>query len=230
MGTSTKVNGDIGTTGTSTMITGFHDDTVMVGGLPQCIYTETGSNVGLVTGEIYTNTPPPTVGCPNEGTAVTDATATEAALEAQTAYTTLKNLPPGATLASNELGNLTLVPGTYTSATFYDITAGDLTLDAKGDPNAFWIFQMGSYLTVGEAASARNVLLANGAQASNVFWQVGSATTINAAGGGTMVGTIISEAGISVSTAGNATVTTIDGRLLALTASTTLVNTVITLP
>jgi hypothetical protein len=89
---------------------------------------------------------------------------------------------------------------------------------------------MGTYLTVGEAGNPRNVLLANGAQASNVFWQVGSAATINAAGGGTMVGTIISEAGISVSTAGNATVTTIDGRLLALTASTTLVNTVITLP
>jgi hypothetical protein len=230
MGTSTIVNGDIGTTGTSTLITGFHDDTVMVGGLPQCIYTETGSNKGLVTGEIYTNTPPPTVGCPNEGTAATDATATQAALEAQTAYTTLKNLPPGATLASNELGNTTLAPGTYTSSSFYDITAGDLTLDAKGDPNAFWIFQMGTYLTVGEAVSPRNVLLANGAKASNVFWQVGSAATINAAGGGTMVGTIISEAGISVSTAGNATVTTIDGRLLALTASTTLVNTVITLP
>jgi hypothetical protein len=230
MGTSTIVNGDIGTTGTSTLITGFHDDTVMVGGLPQCIYTETGSNKGLVTGEIYTNTPPPTVGCTTEGTATTDATATQAALEAQTAYTTLKNLPPGVTLASNELGNTTLAPGTYTSSSFYDITAGDLTLDAKGDPNAFWIFQMGTYLTVGEAGNPRNVLLANGAQASNVFWQVGSAATINAAGGGTMVGTIISEAGISVSTAGNATVTTIDGRLLALTASTTLVNTVITLP
>jgi hypothetical protein len=229
-GTSTIVNGDIGTTGSSTLITGFHDDSVMVGGVPQCVYTETGSNIGLVTGTIDTNTPPPTVGCPSEGTAATDVIATEAALEAQTAYTTLKNLPPGITLASNELGNRVLAPGTYTSSTFYDITAGDLTLDAKGDPNAYWIFQMGSYLTVGEAASARNVLLANGAKASHVFWQVGSATTINAAGGGTMVGTIISEQGISVSTAGNATVTTIDGRLIALTASTTLVNTVINLP
>ena len=229
-GTSTIVNGDIGTTGSSTLITGFHDDSVMVGGVPQCVYTETGSNIGLVTGTIDTNTPPPTVGCPSEGTAATDVIATEAALEAQTAYTTLKNLPPGITLASNELGNRVLAPGTYTSSTFYDITAGDLTLDAKGDPNAYWIFQMGSYLTVGEAASARNVLLANGAKTSHVFWQVGSATTINAAGGGTMVGTIISEQGISVSTAGNATVTTIDGRLIALTASTTLVNTVINLP
>jgi hypothetical protein len=140
------------------------------------------------------------------------------------------NLPPGKTLATNELGNLVLAPGTYTSASFYDITAGDLTLDAKGDPNAYWIFQMGTYLTVGEAASSRNVLLVNGAKASHVFWQIGSAATINAAGGGTMVGTIIAEAGISVSTAGNAAVTTIDGRLLALTASTTLVNTVINLP
>jgi hypothetical protein len=230
-GTSTIVNGDIGTTGASTTITGFHDTSLaIVGAVWPCTYTETTLNIGQVNGSIDTNTPPPTVACPSEGTAVTDAIATQAALEAQTAYTTLKNLPPGKTLATNELGNLVLAPGTYTSASFYDITAGDLTLDAKGDPNAYWIFQMGTYLTVGEAAAARNVLLANGAKASNVFWQVGSATTINAAGGGTMVGTIISEAGISVSTAGNATVTTIDGRLLALTASTTLVNTVINLP
>jgi hypothetical protein len=230
-GTSTIVNGNIGTTGASTTITGFHDTSLaIVGAVWPCTYTETTLNVGQVNGSIDTNTPPPTVGCPSEGTAVTDAIATQAALESQTAYTTLKNLPPGMTLATNELGNLVLAPGTYTSSSFYDITTGDLTLDAKGDPNAYWIFQMGTYLTVGEAASSRNVLLVNGAKASHVFWQIGSAATINAAGGGTMVGTIIAQAGISVSTAGNAAVTTIDGRLLALTASTTLVNTVINLP
>jgi hypothetical protein len=62
---------------------------------------------------------------------------------------------------------------------------------------------------------------------------VGSAATINPAGGGTFVGTIISQAGIAVSTVGNnapADIVTINGRLIALTASTTLVNTVINLP
>jgi len=63
------------------------------------------------------------------------ATATAALLQAQTAYTTLQETCLQARwLPTNELGNLTLAPGTYTSASFYDITAGPLTLDAKGDP------------------------------------------------------------------------------------------------
>jgi len=155
----------------------------------------------------------------------------QALLEAQTAYTTLKNLPPGTILSTNELGNRTLAPGIYTSASFYDITQGPLTLDAQGDPNASWVFQMGTYLTVGTPQAPESIILTGGAQAKNVFWQVGSAATINGIqGGGTMVGTIISQAGISVSTPGVVAVTTIDGRLLALTASVTIVNTVINVP
>ncbi|MDZ7827659.1 MAG: ice-binding family protein [Gammaproteobacteria bacterium] len=72
--------------------------------------------------------------------------------------------------------------------------------------------------------------LINGAQASNVFWQVGSAATINAAGGGTMKGTIIAESGVSFSTAGNVDIVTLDGRALSLVASVTMVNTVINVP
>jgi hypothetical protein len=78
MGIETVVNGDIGTTGASTLITGFHDTSVMVGGVAECTYTETPLNIGLVNGEIATAPPPPTVGCPNEGTAVTFALATAA--------------------------------------------------------------------------------------------------------------------------------------------------------
>jgi hypothetical protein len=75
------------------------------------------------------------------------------------------------------------------------------------------------------------VILVNGAQAKNVFWQVGTAATINGIlGGGTMVGTVISQAAITISTAGVTTVTTINGRVLALAASTTMVNTVINVP
>jgi hypothetical protein len=231
-GIYTVVNGSIATTGASTKITGFHDDTVLVAGIPQCVYTETTSDVGLVTGAIDTGTPPPTVGCPNEGTAVTMAIATEAALEAQTAYTTLSTLPPGITLPTNELGNLTLPPGTYTSSSFYDITAGPLTLDAQGDPNAVWIFQMGSYLQVGTPTSSESVLLIRGAQAKNVYWAVGGlpGAVINYGGGGTMVGTIISQPGITISSPGVAAITTINGRVLALNASVTMVNTVINLP
>jgi hypothetical protein len=149
--------------------------------------------------------------------------------EAQTAYTTLQGAHSTGVLAA-ELGGTTIHPGVYTNASTVGITSGNLTLDAQGDPNATWVFQIGSSLTVGQAGMPRSVILAGGAKASNVFWVVGTSATINGAGGGTMDGTIIAAAGISVSTAGNAAVTTINGRLIALTASTTLVNTVINLP
>jgi hypothetical protein len=87
-------------------------------------------------------------------------------------------------------------------------------------------------LTVGGpgAAFPQSIVLAGGAQAKNVFWQVGSFATINAAGGGTMVGTIISQSGASFSTVGNTTPVTLQGRVLSLGASVTLVDTVINVP
>jgi Ice-binding-like len=114
----------------------------------------------------------------------------------------------------------------------FKIEGGNLTLDAQGNANATWVFQMASTLTVGGpgAAFPQSVILANGAQAKNVFWQVGSAATINAAGGGTMVGTIISQSGVSISTAGNTTIVTLNGRALSLNASVTMVNTVVNVP
>ena len=63
-----------------------------------------------------------------------------------------------------------------------------------------------------------------------MFWQVGSFATINAGGGGTMVGTIISQTGGAFSTAGNVNVVTLNGRALSLGGSVTLVNTVINVP
>jgi hypothetical protein len=232
-GNLTVINGNVGTTGASTTMTGFYDESVAaVAGVYPCSYTVTPSNMGLVNGAIDTATPPPSGACPNEGTATTFAIATQAALEARQAYTTLQALPPGTILATNELGNRTLAPGTYTSSSFYQITAGPLTLDAQGDPNATWVFQMGSYLTVGTPTASESVILISGAQAGNVFWAVGGlpGAVINYGGGGTMVGTIISQPGITVSSPGVAAVTTINGRLIALGASTTIVNTVVNVP
>ena len=236
-GILTVVNGDIGTTAASTTVTGFHDHLVTYLPPAGCIYTETPLNIGNVTGGIFTAPPPPTVTCPNEGTgpAATPGTtfyvATQAAAAALTAYNTLAGLPGGPDPGAGQLGGLTLAPGTYTSAggTFL-LTGSDLTLDAQGNANAIWVFQMATSLTVGAPAAPRNIFLVNGAQAKNVFWQVGSAATINAAGGGTMVGTIIAKAGVVISTAGNLEVTTLDGRALGLNASVTMVNTVINVP
>ena len=246
-GINTVINGDIGTTGASSIITGFHDTTVNVGGVYYCTYTETTSNMGRVNGEIATapGTSQPTAACPNEGTAATFATATQVALEATAAYNTLAAIPNGLDVSvcpgcgggsAGELGNRTLAPGVYKSAPgSYAISAGDLTLDAKGDPNASWVFQMASSLTVGTPSSPQSVLLINGAKAANVYWAVGGlpGAVINYGGGGTMVGTIISLPGITISSPAqntSSTVTTLNGRVLALNASVTIVNTVINVP
>ena len=227
-GILTVVNGDIGTTAVSTKVTGFHDTAV------GCTYTEVpGSDIGAVNGLIYTAPPPPTVACPNEGTAATAAIAMQASADALTAYNALVAQPAGPDPGAGNLANLVLVPGTYTAASgSFMIEGGNLTLDARGDANAVWVFQMATTLTVGGPGTAfpESVILVNGAQAKNVYWQVGSAATINAAGGGTMVGTIISFAGAAFSTAGNTAIVTLDGRVLSLNASVTLVNTIVNVP
>jgi hypothetical protein len=226
-GLNTVINGNIGTTAVSTAVTGFHDAG------PGCTYTETPLNVGTVNGLIFTAAPPPTVGCPSEGTATTFAAATQARADAQAAYNALVAMPGGPDPGAGNLANKTLAPGNYTAAAgSFLIQGGSLTLDAQGNANAVWVFQMATSLTVGGpgAAFPSSVILANGAQAKNVFWQVGSAATINAGGGGTMVGTIISQSGAAISTAGAAAITTLNGRALSLNASVTMVNTVINVP
>jgi hypothetical protein len=226
-GINTVINGNIGTTAVSTAVTGFHDAG------PGCTYTETPLNVGTVNGLIYTAPPPPTVACPGEGTAVTLLIATQARADGLAAYNAMVAMPGGPDPGAGNLANLTLAPGVYTAAAgSFMIQGGNLTLDAQGDANAVWVFQMATSLTVGGpgAAFPSSVILTNGAQAKNVFWQVGSAATINAGGGGTMVGTIISQAGTVISTPGSLLLTTINGRVLSLGASVTMVNTVINVP
>jgi hypothetical protein len=215
-------NGSIGTTAASTLITGFHDGTT------GDVYTETGDNKGNVTGRIYTAPPAP-------GTATSFAIAQQAFLDATSAYNSISpaSKPGGTDPGAGELGGLTLAPGVYKSASgTFKITNGNLTLDAKGDPNAVWIFQTAAGLTVGVAgpAGARSVVMINGGLAKNVFWYVGTAATINGAGGGIMTGTIISSAGVTFSTAGNAVQTVLNGRAISLVASVTMVNTTINVP
>jgi hypothetical protein len=226
-GLLTVINGNVGTTAVSTAVTGFHDAG------PGCTYTETPLNVGTVNGLIYTAPPPPTIACPNEGTATTFAIATQGRADALAAYNALVAMPGGPDPGAGNLANKTLAPGVYTAAAgSFMIQGGNLTLDAQGNANAVWVFQMATTLTVGGpgAAAPSSIILANGAQARNVFWQVGSAATINAAGGGSMAGTIISRAGAAISTPGNVSVVTLNGRVLSLDASVTMVNTVINVP
>ncbi len=212
-------NGGIGTTAASTLVTGFHD------GVTGDVYTETGLNVGNSTGGIFTAPPFP-------GTAASFLIAQQALAAANAAYISISpaSRPGGIDPNAGELGGLTLTPGVYKSASgTFNITNGNLTLDGQGNPNAEWIFQTAAGLTVGIAgpAGARSVIMTNGGLAKNVFWYVGSAATINGAGGGIMSGTIISSAGVTFSTAGNAVQTVLNGRAISLVASVTMVNTTI---
>jgi hypothetical protein len=110
-----------------------------------------------------------------------------------------------------DLGGQSLSPGVYNSASSIGLT-GALTLNAGGDPNAVFVFQAGSALTT---ASASSVVLVNGAQSCNVFWQIGSSATLGT--GSTFRGTVIALQSITVTTG-----VTVDGRVLARNGAVTL--------
>lgn len=213
-GVNTLVGGDLGTTAACTLITGLHD--------AANTYTETILDIGNVSGAILCAPPAP-------GTLLSEGIALQARADALAAYNVLRTLPPGSDPGAGQLGGLVLNAGTYTSAGgTFAVTSGDLVLDAQGNANAVWIFQSAASLTVGLIATPRRVLLVNGAQVRNVFWQVGSAARIE--NGSTMVGTIIAPAGVTISTAGETAQTTLTGRAIGLTASVTMVNTTIVAP
>lgn len=119
----------------------------------------------------------------------------------------------------SDLAGSTLVAGTYTSATSM-LLDGELTLDAEGDPSAVFVFQVGSSLDVGSDSVVR---LIGGAQACNVFWQVGSSATIGTYS--TMVGTILALTSITLTTG-----VELEGRALARNGALTLDTNSITKP
>lgn len=116
-----------------------------------------------------------------------------------------------ATTVSADLGGQTLVPGVYNSATALGLT-GTLTLDAEGDPNAVFIFQAGSELTT---ASSSSIVLLDGAQACNVFWQVGTLATFGTSS--QFVGHVLALDSITATTGA-----TFNGQLLARNGTVTL--------
>jgi ice-binding like protein len=123
------------------------------------------------------------------------------------------------TVAGN-LGGQTLAPGLYKSTSSLEITSGDLTLDAKGNPDAVFLFQMASTLTT---TSGRQVVLIGGARASNVFWQVGSSATLGTAS--VFQGTIMADQSITMAAGA-----TLNGRVLARIAAVSLDSNTIVMP
>lgn len=201
-GTNTVIHGNIGTTGASTTLTGFHSSTF--------VYVETPLNVGTVDGLVITDAP--------QGTPADFTLATTVAADALNASNLLAALPGGIDPGAGLLGGLTLAQGVYKSASgSFLLDGSDLTLDAQGDVDAVWVFQMAGSLTVGNPTAARSVVLANGAQSKNVYWQVGSEATNT--GNGTMTIHNTSTAAVTVTNtgSGNVYVTATGGDSLTLT-------------
>jgi hypothetical protein len=178
----------------------------------------TGAAIGLtcpeVTGAIFAVDAAGPLPC-----AVVNATGLTAAVgDEETAYTDAagRTNPDVVDLGAGEIGGLTLTPGLYKWGTDVSIS-NDVTL--TGGPNDVWIFQIAGTLN---EASAKNVTLAGGAQAKNVFWQVAGSATIGTTAH--FEGTILSQTLIAMNTGAST-----NGRLLAQTAVTLQMNTV-TLP
>lgn len=167
-------------------------------------------DVSLDPGTSMTGFPP---GIVNGSIHINDAVSAQARADLLIAYNFAKTLPPGTTISAGaDLGALYplgIPPGTYTSGSTM-LVSTPLTLDAGGNANAVWVFQIGSSFT-----TSASVSLANGAQAKNVFWVPTADGTIGV--GTIFYGTIISGRDVTGQTGA-----VINGRILAgaITAGT----------
>jgi hypothetical protein len=164
---------------------------------------------------IYPNTETSITGFPpglSDEIEAANAVAKLARQDAQTAYNSATFLASTAPIVQ-DLGGQTLVAGVYTAPSSAGIT-GTLILDGQNNPNATFVFQMGSTITTAPGSS---VVLINGARACNVFWQVGSSATLDTSS--VFVGNILALTSITL----NANVT-VTGGLFALNGAVTLID------
>jgi hypothetical protein len=180
--------------------------------------TNTGSttvsgDVGVSPGSAVTGFPPGLAG----GTIhLADGAAAGAQTALTAGYIDAAGRSGGTTVAGDLVGQ-TFTAGVYKSTSSLAIS-GDVTLDAQGDPAAVFIFQISSTLTTG---SGSHVVLANGAKACNVFWQVGSSATLGT--NSVFKGNILALTSITITTGVN-----LEGRALARNGAVTLDTDVIT--
>jgi hypothetical protein len=175
--------------------------------------TIVNGNVGLSPGSAITGFPPGTVAPPfaihiNDGPAVT------AQSDLTTAYNDAATSNRGGNAPNalpGDIGGLTLTPGLYNTGSSLGIT-GPVTLNGQGNANSVFVFQIGSALTTAVGSS---VVLINGANAANIFWQVGSSATLGV--NSIFYGTILAQASITINTSA-----ALSGRALARTGAVTL--------
>ncbi len=149
-----------------------------------------------------------------------NGTSATAMADLTVAYNDAAGRTVGPVTVAGNLGGLTLPAGLYKSTSSLAISSGDLTLDAGGDANAVFIFQIASTLTT---SAGRSVILAGNARAANVYWQVGSSATF----GTTSVfkGTVMANQSITLNTGASLT-----GRALARIGAVTLATNAVVFP
>ncbi|MBM2825268.1 MAG: hypothetical protein HW402_932, partial [Dehalococcoidales bacterium] len=186
--------------------------------------TVTSTGATIVNGDLGVSPGTAVVGFPpgivNGTIHAGDATAAQAQLDLTTAYNDAAGRTVGAVTVAGNIGGQTLTPGLYKSTSTLAISSGDLTLDAQGNANAVFIFQVASTLTT---TSDRQVILSGGAKAANIYWQVGTSATL----GTTSIfrGTILADQSITLNTGA-----TLDGRALARIGAVTLDGNAVTKP
>ncbi|MGC1852264.1 MAG: ice-binding family protein [Solirubrobacterales bacterium] len=157
----------------------------------------------------------------NGATHANDGVAKTAQADLTTAYNVAAEQPVsgGNDLSNTDLGERTLTPGAYGFTSSAQLT-GALTLDAKGDPNAQFVFEIAAELTTAPASS---VVLVNGASPCNVFWQVGSSATLDTTT--VFQGNLMALTSISLNNGAS-----VIGRVLARNGQVSLINNVLTRP
>ncbi len=143
----------------------------------------------------------------------TDASAQLAGFDAQAAYSSMAIMPVTGVLTGQDLGTIgVLTPGVYSYFSSAQLT-GALTLDAQGDPNALFVFLIGSMLTT---ASNSSVTVTNAGSGAGVYWLMGSSATLGT--GTAFAGNLLANTSITLDT--NTTI--LCGRAIALTGAVTM--------
>jgi methionine-rich copper-binding protein CopC len=172
----------------------------------------TSTDPTTITGDVGVN-PGSAQGIPpadvNGSIHVDDQAVIQAQADLLSAYNDAVSRSTTSVALPGDMGGLTFTPGLYTNSSSVLISGSgpgnNVTLDAQGNPNAIFIFKIGSTLTTGTGAQ---VILAGGAKASNVFWEVGTSATLNTST--IFKGNLLANVSITVNNG-----STVEGRLLA---------------